>query len=131
MARPDLILVNTGCRYGVGAEIVNTAEATALSVNPVAVVIALIVVVLATEIGDVYAGLESVGVLPSTVNRMTAPGVALASATLCGDMKGPAAGEKVGVAACVGFGVGIGAGELEVTAFWSDVLFAVILLTRS
>ncbi len=65
---------------------------------PGLVAIALMVVFLSTETGPVQGGVAGVGVLPSVVQRMTAPGVALLIVTCWADSNVPGAGLKVGAA---------------------------------
>jgi len=82
-----------------GGVMVYVAEATALCEKPVAVAMALIVVVEPTLIGAVNLVEAVVGAEPSVVKKMEAPAVASLIVTDCVVVYVPATGEKVGVAA--------------------------------
>ena len=77
---------------------VYVALATPLSAIPVAVAMARMVVVWVTEIGPLYAAEAAVGVLPSTVKWMIAPGVPSVIVTVTDDVNVPPAGLRAGVA---------------------------------
>jgi hypothetical protein len=79
--------------------IVYAAVATALSVYPLAVAIAWRVFVVETATALAHVGDEAVGVEPSCVQWMTAPGVVLEIVTFWAEVYVPPPGENVGVAA--------------------------------
>jgi hypothetical protein len=72
-------------------------EATALLLNPLAMAMASIVVVVLT-VTIVQAGELAVGVVPFVVQCTTAPGVVSDNVTVCGAEYVPGAGLNVGVA---------------------------------
>lgn len=86
-------------KSGAGKLIVYVALANALVEKPPAVAMALIVCVAFTAIAVVNLVLAVVGVVPSVVKKMDAPGVLSEMVTDCAELYVPATGENVGVAA--------------------------------